>query len=85
MSTPACQGMFELIPKAIIGKNTVTGPTITLEVQPDPFKPISVEMEFDGKAVQAGASLPGMCSMYSPRVVHNPASSFPLILIRESL
>ncbi|XP_057309351.1 structural maintenance of chromosomes flexible hinge domain-containing protein 1-like [Hydractinia symbiolongicarpus] len=58
VSTPACQGMFELVPKAIIGKNTVTGPTITFEVQPDPFKPISVEMEFNGTAVQAGGALP---------------------------
>ncbi|CAL1539296.1 unnamed protein product [Lymnaea stagnalis] len=42
-------GSYEIQTKATIDKNVISGPTLTLNVQPNPLKPISLDLSFNQK------------------------------------
>ena len=55
--------MYQIEPKAIIGKSPVKGPVITINLQPDPNKAVSINTFFPvNDEIIAGTVLPGKLS-----------------------
>ncbi|XP_059139967.1 structural maintenance of chromosomes flexible hinge domain-containing protein 1-like [Physella acuta] len=55
----ANSGSYEIQPNATIDKTTITGPKLTVNVQPDPLKPTQIDVSYNAKVpVIAGHTFP---------------------------
>ena len=54
------RGVYELQAKAFVGRNILSGPKLKVAIQPDPTKPISINVEYDETVTcVVGQNLPG--------------------------
>ena len=52
--------MYEIQPKAFIGRNTLVGPKLRVSIQADFLKPVSLTVDYNKAAIyKAGQALPG--------------------------
>ena len=59
------RGVYEIQPKAFIGKITISGPKIKISIQPDLTKAVKVDVKYDkSKAIVVGDHLPGKSRIY---------------------
>lgn len=55
------RGIYELQPKAFLaGKNVLTGPKLRISLQPDPNRPVRLDVDYkERESYEAGGKLPG--------------------------
>ena len=59
-SGPVARGVYELQPKALMGRTTLSGPKVAVSIQADLTKPVCVRVECDiATTYGAGDVLPG--------------------------
>ena len=63
IEVPYCRGVYELQPKAFMGRTTISGPKIKISIQADMTKPVSLTVEYDKNAsYTVSEHLPGLSS-----------------------
>ena len=55
------RGVYEIQPKAFFGRVIITGPKLKINIQADPSKPKSLEVDFSmPEKITVGDTLPGL-------------------------
>lgn len=44
------RGVYEIQPKALIGRQTISGPKMKISIQPDTSKPMALQVEYDRRS-----------------------------------